>query len=67
MQQARQPLLTDGHFTEAAIRVANQSAVTLVDGTVLAELIEELTMSELRERKAGARLVKAIGWGKKAG
>ena len=57
-------LFTDGHFTEAAVRVANQSAVTLIDGTVLAELIEELTMSELRERRAGARLAKAIGWKK---
>ena len=59
-------LFTDGSFTEAAIRVANNSGVTLVDGTMLAELIEELTMSELRERKATARLAKAIGWGKKA-
>jgi HJR/Mrr/RecB family endonuclease len=59
-------LFTDSHFTEAAIRVANQSNVTLVDGTMLAELIEELTMSELRERRAGARLAKAIGWGRKA-
>jgi HJR/Mrr/RecB family endonuclease len=57
-------LFTDGHFTEAAIRVANNSAVTLIDGTVLAELIEELTMSELRERRAGARLVKALGFKK---
>jgi HJR/Mrr/RecB family endonuclease len=59
-------LFTDSHFTEAAIRVANNSNVTLVDGTMLAELIEELTMSELRERRASARLAKAIGWGRKA-
>jgi HJR/Mrr/RecB family endonuclease len=59
-------LFTDSHFSEAAIRVANNSHVTLVDGTMLAELIEELTMSELRERRASARLAKAIGWGRKA-
>jgi restriction system protein len=59
-------LFTDSHFSEAAIRVANTSNVTLVDGTMLAELIEELTMSELRERRATARLAKAIGWGRKA-
>jgi HJR/Mrr/RecB family endonuclease len=59
-------LFTDSHFTEAAVRVANNSNVTLVDGTMLAELIEELTMSELRERRASARLAKAIGWGRKA-
>jgi len=59
-------LFTDGSFTEAAVRVANNSTVTLVDGAMLAELIEELTMSELRERKASSRLAKAIGWGKKA-
>jgi HJR/Mrr/RecB family endonuclease len=59
-------LFTDASFTEAAVRVANNSGVTLVDGNMLAELIEELTMSELRERKATSRLAKAVGWGKKA-
>jgi restriction endonuclease Mrr len=49
-------LFTDGSFTWGADELARQTGIVLVDGNVLVDLMEEMTMADAAQRSGGAKV-----------